>query len=60
MIVLGHPEYYPRFGFEPASNFNIKFPVEVPDEAFMALELENNALENITGVVNYPEEFFEE
>jgi predicted N-acetyltransferase YhbS len=59
VIVLGHPEYYPRFGFKPASRWHIKVPFEVPDEAFMALELTDNALANISGAVRYPEEFAE-
>ncbi|WP_327090172.1 N-acetyltransferase [Nonomuraea sp. NBC_01738] len=37
VIVLGHPEYYPRFGFTRASGFGIDLPIEVPDEALMAL-----------------------
>ena len=37
VIVLCHPEYYPRFGFFPASRFNIKSEYDVRDEAFMAL-----------------------
>jgi putative acetyltransferase len=38
VIVLGHPDYYPRFGFQPASRFNIKSQWEdVPDDAFMIL-----------------------
>lgn len=59
VIVLGHPEYYPRFGFKPASRWHIKAPFEVPDEVFMALELTDNALANISGTVRYPEEFAE-
>ena len=38
-IVLGHPGYYPRFGFEPAAPRGLEFPAEVPDEAWMALRL---------------------
>ncbi len=57
VIVLGHPEYYPRFGFEPASKWGIKDPFGVPDEAFMALELKEGAIEGVSGVVEYPEEF---
>jgi predicted N-acetyltransferase YhbS len=59
VIVLGHPEYYPKFGFRKASLWGIKAPFEVPDEAFMALELEGNALDKISGVVEYPSVFFE-
>lgn len=39
VLVLGHPDYYPRFGFEPASRWGIIAPIEVPDEAMMALPL---------------------
>ncbi|WP_071394222.1 GNAT family N-acetyltransferase [Bacillus tuaregi] len=59
VIVLGHPEYYPKFGFKKASIWGIKSPFEVPDEAFMALELSENALHNVSGVVEYPSVFFE-
>ncbi len=38
-VVLGHPEYYPRFGFTPASGFGITLHVDVPDEALMAMSL---------------------
>ncbi|AKB26404.1 GCN5-related N-acetyltransferase [Methanosarcina sp. MTP4] len=57
VIVLGHPEYYSSFGFEPASKWGIKDPFGAPEEAFMALELKEGALEGISGVVEYPEEF---
>ena len=40
VVVLGHPEYYPRFGFVPASSFGITAPFEVPDDAFLALALD--------------------
>ncbi len=57
VIVLGHPEYYPKFGFEPASKWGIDDPFGAPEEAFMALELKEGALEGVSGVVDYPEEF---
>lgn len=56
-IVLGHKDYYPRFGFERASKWNIKCSFEVPDEAFMAIELNSGALVEKAGIVEYPEEF---
>ncbi|KIN51970.1 hypothetical protein B4146_2298 [Bacillus subtilis] len=59
VIVLGHKDYYPRFGFKPASLWNIKAPFEVPDEVFMALELADNSLEDVQGIVNYSKAFFE-
>ncbi len=39
IVVLGHPEYYPRFGFAPAARLGLRCKWPVPDEAFMALEL---------------------
>lgn len=59
VIVLGHDKYYPRFGFKPASIWGIKAQFDVPDEAFMALELEAGSLEDVTGSVVYSKEFFE-
>ncbi|MBT2411531.1 N-acetyltransferase [Streptomyces sp. ISL-12] len=40
VVVLGHPEYYPRFGFGRASAHGIGLSIEVPDEALMALTLD--------------------
>ncbi|AKB86000.1 Acetyltransferase [Methanococcoides methylutens MM1] len=60
VVVLGHAEYYPRFGFRPASNWDIRSPFEdVPDDAFMAMELVDGSLDDVRGVVEYPEEFHE-
>ena len=59
MIVLGHPEYYPRFGFVPASRFGIKSEYDVPDEVFMAMELQPGALSKCAGVAKYQPEFSE-
>ena len=53
VIVVGHPEYYPRFGFKPAREYGLEAPFEVPDDAFMALELVPGALKNVRGVVKY-------
>ncbi len=35
VIVLGHPEYYPRFGFVPAADYGVLAPWDVPPEAWM-------------------------
>jgi putative acetyltransferase len=53
VVVLGHPEYYPRFGFTPASRFGLQFEHPVPDEVFMALELVPGGLERASGIVRY-------
>jgi len=60
VVVLGHPEYYPNFGFERASKWNIKPPIDnIPDEASMALELEDGFLIDKAGVIEYPAEYYE-
>ena len=53
VVVLGHPDYYPKFGFAPSSGFGIKSEYDVPDEVFMIKELENGALSEYKGVVKY-------
>ncbi len=59
VVVLGHPDYYPRFGYMTASTFGIKAPFEVPDEVLMALEMYHGSLVGFSGVVEYAKEFFE-
>ncbi|UCG56389.1 MAG: N-acetyltransferase [Phycisphaerales bacterium] len=59
IIVLGHVEYYPRFGFEPASRYGIRSEWEVPDEAFMILVLDESEMDGISGVARYRPEFAE-
>jgi putative acetyltransferase len=57
VVVLGHPGYYPRFGFVPASRFGISSEYDVPDEVFMVLELFQGALQGHHGVAKYQPEF---
>jgi putative acetyltransferase len=57
VVLLGHAEYYPRFGFTLARPLGIVAPFPVPDEAFMVLELTPGALEGVDGTVRYPAEF---
>ncbi|MEB5686338.1 GNAT family N-acetyltransferase [Mammaliicoccus lentus] len=59
VIVMGHSEYYPKFGFKKTSNWNIQAPFEVPNELLMAIELKRNALDNTSGVIQYSNAFFE-
>jgi putative acetyltransferase len=59
VIVVGHPEYYPKFGFRKASKYDIQAPFDVPDDAFLALELIEGALKKIRGVVEYPKPFYD-
>jgi len=53
VVVLGHPEYYPRFGFIPASQFEIRSEYDVPDEVFMATEIRRGYLDNVHGTIRY-------
>lgn len=53
VVVLGHPDYYPRFGFRPARPYGIETPYEAPDEAWMALPLPAYD-ERARGTVLYP------
>lgn len=58
IIVLGHPTYYPRFGFIRASRYGVASEYEnVPDEAFMILALDQATLKGISGVAKYRPEF---
>jgi putative acetyltransferase len=60
VVVVGHPEYYPRFGFEPASAHGLASQWEgMPDAAFMALVLDVTAMAGVSGVAKYREEFNE-
>jgi putative acetyltransferase len=59
VFVLGHPQYYPRFGFVPASGFGIRCAFPVPDELFFALELRPGALRDVRGTVQYHAAFSE-
>jgi predicted N-acetyltransferase YhbS/SAM-dependent methyltransferase len=56
VVVLGHPEYYPRFGFEVAAKHGIRTSFEVPEEALMVLTLDG--CDDVPrGTVRYPTAF---
>lgn len=57
VIVLGHADYYPRFGFQPAEIRQIRPPFAVPPGVFMWLELKPGSLSECAGVVRYPPAF---
>ena len=57
VVVLGHPGYYPRFGFAPASSRGISAPFEAPDEALMAMVLGDPDGSVPAGVIEYPPAF---
>jgi putative acetyltransferase len=53
VIVLGHPEYYPRFGFSPSAPFGIGCEYAVPEDVFMLLELTPGYLDGASGTIKY-------
>jgi putative acetyltransferase len=57
VIVIGHPGYYPRYGFRSARAKGIVAPFAVADDVFMVLALDPGALDGIQGMVKYPEAF---
>lgn len=57
VVVLGHPEYYPRFGFVPAVQYGIRCEYEVPDDVFMVIELEPGVLLGVSGIAHYDKAF---
>ncbi len=60
VIVLGNPDYYPRFGFKPTSKYGLKsqWP-NIPDEAFMVLIFYKTKMAGVSGIVRYRNEFNE-
>jgi predicted N-acetyltransferase YhbS len=58
VVLLGHAGYYPRFGYEPAAKYNIRLPFDVPPENCMVIELIKGSLQGVSGMVQYPSEFF--
>jgi predicted N-acetyltransferase YhbS len=59
VILVGHEDYYPRFGYKKAAGFGIKQPFDVPEENNLAVELVENGLKDVSGIVEYPKYFFE-
>jgi hypothetical protein BACCOPRO_02556 len=56
-VLLGHKDYYPRFGYRKAIDYGIRFPFDAPQECCMVIELLPDALNGVTGTVRYPECF---
>jgi putative acetyltransferase len=57
IVVLGHAEYYPRFGFEPASAHGVSCEWNVPDNVFMLLILDEEKMRGVSGLAEYRHEF---
>lgn len=68
VFVLGHPDYYPRYGFKPAGVLGYEAPYPIPDEqadAWMVQELRPGVIDSVSGkvicadVMNQPEHWRE-
>jgi putative acetyltransferase len=57
IIVLGHPRFYPRFGFKPASTRGIRCEWDVPDNVFMLLVVDEQKMQKVSGLAKYQDEF---
>lgn len=53
VVVLGHPDYYPRFGFQVSTKFGITSEYDVPEDTFMIMELSHHYLDNKSGTIKY-------
>ncbi len=59
IVLLGHEDYYPKFGYKVAETFGIDFPFDAPARNCMVLELVPDGLLHVKGTVEYPKAFFE-
>ncbi|WP_336664617.1 N-acetyltransferase [Elizabethkingia meningoseptica] len=59
VVLLGHADYYPKFGYETAHLFGIELPFDVPKENCMVIELVKGSLQGVSGMVEYPEAFYQ-
>ena len=57
VVVVGHPRYYPRFGFVSARRHLLRSEYDVPEDVFMAAELVAGALNGVSGLVRYDDAF---
>ena len=57
--ILGHPDYYAKFGYVPAEYYLVKVPFDVPTEAFMIKSLTKDGLKKRPGMIQYPSAFNE-
>lgn len=59
IVLLGHEDYYPKFGYELTSKYGISLPFDVPEKNCMVIELSDKGLEGVSGIVEYSKAFFE-
>lgn len=59
IVLLGHAQYYPKFGYELTSKYNIKLPFDAPEANCMIIELTKGSLQDVFGTVEYDKAFYE-
>lgn len=59
IVVIGHANYYPKFGYQVLSRYNIAMPIKVAAENCMGIALVENAFSGISGTVKFSDEFLE-
>lgn len=59
IVLIGHQDYYPKFGYQQAHKYGISFPFDVPKINCFAVELKKGGLDGVQGEVVYAQEFFE-
>ena len=59
VVVAGHPDFYPRFGFVPSRKYNITSEYDVPPEVFMIIGLQPDVLAGKSGIARYHQAFAE-
>jgi putative acetyltransferase len=59
VVLIGHPWYYPRFGYTPARQYGLETIWDVSDPVFMVCELQPGALKRAAGKIRYPQPFAE-
>ncbi len=57
VVLVGHPTYYPRFGFERASKYGLICEYDAPDDAFMIMVLDRQRMQGVKGTLRFPPEF---
>ena len=58
IVLLGHAEYYPKFGYQLCRNYGIKIPFDAPEENCLVVELVEDGLKGVNGIVEYTREFY--
>lgn len=58
VVLLGHAHYYPRFGYEWTSKYGIELPFKAAEQNCMIVELVEDGLKGVSGVVEYDKDFY--